>query len=136
VYAMLPKIKTKKCEEYKADSTPFRKHERKAYVRDYMHGFSNMFAPEARPTGLECMSFIEIMEIDWVPFSSDTKTSFQDVPATPSKKVGRSDITSAKGKRRIAFDPFADLGTGSRLTLEERLLKAKSDSQSQTTGRE
>ena len=111
VYAMLPRTKahlTKKCEGYKADSTPFRKHGRKAYVRGYMHGFCNkayMFAPDARPSTLEFVPFIEIMEIDWA--SSDTKVSVQDIPATPSKTNVKSDIASSKRK------PFADAGIGS-----------------------
>src|SRR6202007_2168310 len=50
------------------DSTPFRKHGRKAYVRGYMHGFcnkANMFDPDACPSTLEFVPFIEIMEITW-----------------------------------------------------------------------
>ena len=134
VYAMLPRTKahlTKKCEGYKADSTPFRKHGRKAYVRGYMHGFCNkayMFAPDARPSTLEFVPFIEIMEIDWA--SSDTKVSVQDIPATPSKTNVKSDIASSKRKRKIAFDPFADAGIGSTF---EKILETKSDSLSRTT---
>jgi hypothetical protein len=133
VYAMLPRTKahlTKKCEGYKADSTPFRKHGRKAYVRGYMHGFcnkANMFTPDARPSTLEFVPFIEIMEIDWA--SSDTKASFQDIPATPSKTDVKSDIASSKRKRKIAFDPFADAGIGSSLNF----LETKSYSPSRTT---
>ncbi|KAN0076664.1 hypothetical protein V8E54_006806 [Elaphomyces granulatus] len=181
VYAMLPRTKahlTKKCEGYKADSTPFRKHGRKAYVRGYMHGFCNkayMFAPDsaafgiqysqyhfsistakpttsicteniekdfsipntalapdARPSTLEFVPFIEIMEIDWA--SSDTKASVQDIPATPSKTNVKSDIASSKRKRKrkIGFDPFADAGIGSSLTFE-KILEPKSDSLSRTT---
>jgi hypothetical protein len=138
VYAMFPKTKghlTKKCEGYKAESTPFRKHGRKAYVRGYMHGFchkTNMFAPDAKPTSLEFVPFVEIMEIDWAAYSNDSK----DIPATPPKKIGRPGSTST-GKRRIAFDPFGDgdSGIGSSRTLEEKLLDAKSENQSQTTGR-
>jgi hypothetical protein len=63
------------------------------------------------------------MEIDWASLSNDTK------------KVGQPDITST-GKRRIAFNPFGDRdsGIGSSRTLEEKLLDAKSDNQSQATG--
>ena len=67
---LLPKTKahlTKKCQGYKAGSTPFRKHGKKAYVRGYMHGFChkvNMFAEGGRPSNLEFVPFIEIMEID------------------------------------------------------------------------
>jgi hypothetical protein len=76
--------------------------------------------------------FVEIMEIDWASFSNDTK----ELPATPPKKVGQPDITST-GKRRIAFDPFGDRDSGidASWTLEEKLPDAKSDNQSQTTGR-
>jgi hypothetical protein len=60
--------------------------------------------------GLEFVPFVEIMECDWASFSSDAK-SMQDVLANPSK-----DVASSSGKRKIAFDPFADLNTGSSLT--------------------
>ncbi|KAN0068311.1 hypothetical protein V8E54_013507 [Elaphomyces granulatus] len=95
IYAMLPKTKphlTKKCQDYKADSTPFRKHGRKAYIR--------------RPNNLEFVPFMEIMEVDW---ASDAK-SIQDVPATPVKKEVKPEAASTGGKRKITFDPFADLG--------------------------
>jgi hypothetical protein len=133
VYAMLPRTKAhlkKKCEGYKVDSTPFRKHGRKAYVRGYMHGFcnkANMFDPDACPSTLEFVPFIEIMEIDWA--SSDTTASVQDIPATPSKTNVKSDITSSKRKHKIAFDPFAD---GSSLTFE-KILETKSDSLTRRT---
>ncbi|KAN0076088.1 hypothetical protein V8E54_007358 [Elaphomyces granulatus] len=101
IYAMLPKTKPhliKKCQDYKADSTPFRKHGRKAYIRGYMHGFCykvNMFAEGGRPNNLEFDPFVEIME---------------DVPATPVKKEVKPEAASTGGKRKIIFDPFADLG--------------------------
>jgi hypothetical protein len=100
-----------------------------------MHGFCNkayMFAPDARPSTLEFVPFIEIMEIDWA--SSDTKVSVQDIPATPSKTNVKSDIASSKRKRKrkIGFDPFADAGIGSSLTFE-KILEPKSDSLSRTT---
>jgi hypothetical protein len=109
---MLPKTKPhliKKCQDYKAGSTPFRKHGRKAYIRGYMHGFCykvNMFAEGGRPNNLEFVPFVEIMEVDW---ASDAK-SIQDVPATPVKKEVKPEAASTGGKRKIIFDPFADLG--------------------------
>ncbi|KAN0087113.1 hypothetical protein V8E54_000801 [Elaphomyces granulatus] len=134
---MLPKTKghlTKKCHGYKADSTPFRKHGKKAYVRGYMHGFChkiNMFAEGSRPNNVEFVLFVEIMEVDWAPNSNDAK-SLPDVPATPSKKDVKPDVASSRsGKRKIAFDPFADFNTGSSLMFEEKL--ARSD---QKTARE
>jgi hypothetical protein len=72
------------------------------------------------------------MEIDWAPF--DSNASF---PTTPSKNSEKSDTASSKGKRKISFDPFADLGgSGSSLSFQERLLEAKSDTQGLTAGRE
>lgn len=133
VYAMLPRTKphlTKKCQDYKADSTPFRKHGKKAYVRGYMHGFChkvNMFAEAGRPNNLEFVPFVEIVEVDW---ASDAK-SFQDVPATPVKKEVKPEAASTRGKRKITFDPFANSGMGPSLTFEEKLAKAD-----QTTERE
>ncbi|KAN0072518.1 hypothetical protein V8E54_009447, partial [Elaphomyces granulatus] len=80
IYAMLPKTKphlTKKCQDYKADSTPFRKHGRKAYIRGiYKHGFCHKVNEGGRPNNLEFVPFVEIMEVDW---ASDAK-SIQDVP--------------------------------------------------------
>ena len=98
-----------------------------------MHGFcnkANMFVPDPRPSTLEFVPFIEIMEIDWA--SSDTKVSVQDIPATPSKTNVKSDIASSKRKRKrkIGFDPFADAGIGSTF---EKILETKSDSLSRTT---
>lgn len=127
---MLPKTKghlTKKCYGYKANSTPFRKHGKKAYVRGYMHGFChkiNMFAEGSRPNNVEFVLFVEIMEVDWAPNSNDAK-SLPDVPATPSKKDVKPDVASSRsGKRKIAFDPFADLNTGSSLMFEEKLARS------------
>lgn len=114
IYAMLPKTKphlTRKCHSYQAETTPFRKHGRKAYVRGYMHGFchkDNVFAPEARPSSLDFVPFLEITEIDWVGFAANSKSATLDVPATPTKKDGPPDSAS---KRRIRFDPFADGAT-------------------------
>jgi hypothetical protein len=126
---MLPKTKphlTKKCQDYKADSTPFRKHGRKAYICGYMHGFCYKVNEGGRPNNLEFVPFVEIMEVDW---ASDAK-SIQDVPATPVKEV-KPEAASTEGKRKITFDPFADLGMGPSLTFEEKLAKAD-----QTTERE
>jgi hypothetical protein len=134
VYAMLPKTKghlTKKCHGYKVDSTPFRKHGKKAYVRGYMHGFChkvNMFAESGRPNNLEFVPFIEIMEVDWAPNSNDAK-SIPDVPATPAQKDVKPNVASSRsGKRKIAFDPFTDLNTGSSLTFEEKLARSEQKS--------
>jgi hypothetical protein len=132
VYAMLPKTKahlTKKCQGYKADSTPFRRHGKKAYVRGYMHGFCNkvnMFAEGGRPNNLEYIPFIEIMEVDWAPSSNDAKSIPADLPATPSRKNVKPDVSSSRtGKRKIAFDPFADLNSGSSLTFGEKLVRSE-----------
>jgi hypothetical protein len=132
VYAMLPKTKphlTKKCQGYKADSTPFRSHGKKAYVRGYMHGFCNkinMFAEGGRPNNLEYIPFIEIMEVDWAPNSNDAKSIPADLPATPSRRDVKPDVASSRtGKRKIAFDPFADLNTGSSLTFGEKLARSE-----------
>jgi hypothetical protein len=129
VYAMLPRTKghlTRKCESYKVDTTPFRKHGRKAYVRGYMHGFchkENVFAPEARPSSLEFVPFLEITDIDWVGFATDAKNSAPDVPATPTKKGSPTDTRS---KRRIRFDPFADGATTAKSALPARCNKTGS----------
>jgi hypothetical protein len=109
---MLPKTKkhlTQKCEGYKTTSTQFRQHGRKAYIRGYMHGFchkSNMFTDDGRPSTLDFMPFVEIMDVDWVSASASSDGN-QNVPATP-KKFAKPDVTNSKGKRKIAFDPFAD----------------------------
>jgi hypothetical protein len=108
VYAMLPKTKphlTKKCQGYKADSTPFRKHGRKAYMHGFCHKV-NMFAGGGRPNNLEFAPFVEIMDVYW---ASDAKP-IQDVPATPVKMEVKPEVASTRGKRKITFDPFADLG--------------------------
>jgi hypothetical protein len=118
VYAMLPKTKphlTKKCEGYDEATTPFRKHGRKAYIRGYMHGFCNkttMFDSGACPNLLEFVPFVEIIDIDWAFFSND-KASSLDVPATPSKRTTQVDGLSSERKRKIVFDPFESLDTGS-----------------------
>jgi hypothetical protein len=64
VYGMLPRTKphlTKKCEDLKANTTPFRKPGRKAYARGYMHGFcskTSMFSQDARPSSVAWTSCI------------------------------------------------------------------------------
>jgi len=116
VYAMLPKTKkhlTQKCEAYKAASTQFRQHGRKAYIRGY----------DGRPSTLDFVPFVEIMDVDWVSASASGDGN-QNVPATP-KKFAKPDATNSKGKRKIAFDPFADSGVTSSLSFED---KAKPDS--------
>jgi hypothetical protein len=134
VYAMLPKTKphlTKKCQDYKADSTPFRKHGRKAYIRGYMHGFChkvNMFADGGRPNNLEFVPFVEIVEVDW---ASDAR-SFQDIPATPVKKEAKPEAASTTTrKRKITFDPLADLGASPSLTFVEKLARADQTTESE-----
>ncbi len=123
IYAMLPRTKshlTRKCESYQVNTTPFRKHGKKAYVRGYMHGFchnENVFAPQARPNNLEFVPFVEITDIDWVGFPTDAKNSTPDVPPTPTKKGSPTDTRS---KRRIKFDPFADGAGTAKSTLPAR----------------
>jgi hypothetical protein len=91
VYAMLPKTKkhlTQKCEAYKAASTQFRQNGRKAYIRGYMHGFchkANMFTDDGRPSSLDFIPFVEIMDVDWVSASSDGNQNF---PATQVCEAG------------------------------------------------
>ena len=46
------------------------------------------------------------MDVDWVSASASGDGN-QNVPATP-KKFAKPDVTNSKGKRKIAFDPFAD----------------------------
>jgi hypothetical protein len=136
VYAMLPKTKkhlTQKCEGYKAASTQFRQHGRKAYIRGYMHGFchkANMFTDNGRPSNLDFIPFVEIMDVDWAPATASSDGN-QNFPATP-KRSTKPDAASSKGKRKVAFDPFADSGVGSSLSLADKLMEAKSGSQGQT----
>jgi hypothetical protein len=61
----------------------------------------------------------------WAPYPNDAN-SIPDIPATPSKKDVKPDVASSgSGKRKIAFDPFADLNTGSSLTFEEKLARSE-----------
>jgi hypothetical protein len=86
-----------------------------------MHGFChkvNMFAEGGRPNNLEFAPFVEIMDVYW---ASDAKP-IQDVPATPVKKEVKPEVASTRGKRKITFDPFADLGMGPSLTFRESWL--------------
>ncbi|KAN0068588.1 hypothetical protein V8E54_013312 [Elaphomyces granulatus] len=130
VYAMLPKTKkhlTQKCEGYKAASTQFRQHGRKAYIRGYMHGFchkANMFTDDGRPSSLDFVPFVEIMDVDWVSAAASGDGN-QNVPATP-RKFAKPDTASSKGKRKIAFDPCADSGVASSLSFGDKLMEAKS----------
>jgi hypothetical protein len=98
-YAMLPKTKkhllTQKCESYKAASTQFRQHGRKAYIRGYMHGFchkANMFTDDGRPSSLDFVPFVEIMDVDWVSAAALSDGN-QNVPATP-KRLAKPDVAS------------------------------------------
>ncbi|KAF6783347.1 hypothetical protein CSOJ01_15908, partial [Colletotrichum sojae] len=71
VYAMHPKSKPhlkKKCEDYRAATTPFRKHGKKAYIVGYFYGFSDkksVFTTDCVYNPLEFIPFIEIIKIDW-----------------------------------------------------------------------
>ena len=67
-----------------------------------------MFAEGDRPNNLEFVPFVAIMDVDW---ASDAKP-IQDVPATPVKKEVKPEAASTRGRRKITFDPFVDLGMG------------------------
>ena len=91
------------------------------------HTFADTcMASAIKPTCLptDFVPFVEIMDVDWVSASASGDGN-QNVPATP-KKFAKPDVTNSKGKRKIAFDPFADSGVTSSLSSED---KAKSDSQ-------
>ncbi|MBC7948342.1 MAG: hypothetical protein H7Y42_10715 [Chitinophagaceae bacterium] len=108
---MLPKTKpqlTKKCESFQENTTPFRKHGRKAYIRGYIHGYcnkDNMFIVPGRPNILEFVPFMEIIDIDW---TSPSENRGPGVPATPSKKVAEADEAVPRKKRKTLFDPFGN----------------------------
>ncbi|KAK1521591.1 hypothetical protein CABS01_16521 [Colletotrichum abscissum] len=110
VYAMLPKCKPhmkKKCEDYHADTTPFRKHGKKAYVTGYLHGFCNkavVFSESCPYNPLEFVPLIEILKIDWAAGEPRQNPGARDLLATPSKPE-----TPNRGKGRFVFDPLAQM---------------------------
>jgi len=121
VYAMLPKTKkhlTQKCEAYKAASTQFRQHGRKAYIRGYMHGFchkANMFTNDGRPSSLDFIPFVEIMNIDWISAAASSDGN-QNVPATP-KRFAKPDAASSRTNVRLPLTPLQTPGLGQALVL-------------------
>ncbi|GJC89506.1 hypothetical protein ColLi_12344 [Colletotrichum liriopes] len=110
VYAMLPKCKPhmkKKCEDYRADTTPFRKHGKKAYITGYFHGFCNknvVFAEGCPYNPPEFVPLIEILKIDWTAGEPRQQPGTRDLLATPSKPE-----TPSRGRGRFIFDPLAQM---------------------------
>ncbi|GKT61137.1 hypothetical protein ColTof3_08476 [Colletotrichum tofieldiae] len=115
VYAMLPKCKPhmkKKCEDYRADTTPFRKHGKKAYITGYFHGFCNknvVFAEGCPYNPLEFVPLIEILKIDWAAGEPRQQPGTRDLLATPSKPE-----TPSRGRGKFIFDPFAQMTADAR----------------------
>jgi hypothetical protein len=98
-----------------------------------MHGFchkTNMFTDDGRPSNLDFIPFVEIMDVDWASGTASSDGN-QNFPATP-KRSAKPDAASSKGKRKIAFDPFADSGVASSLSFADKLMEAKSDNRGQT----
>jgi hypothetical protein len=116
VYAMLPKCKAhlrRKCEEYHANTTPFRKHGKKAYVLGFFHGFcnkKNLFLSDTPYNPLEFVPFIEITDIDWATGEPKVAAEARDLPSTPSK----SDA-SVRGRGRMVFDPLAQMSADAEI---------------------
>ncbi|KAK1962047.1 hypothetical protein LY78DRAFT_684372 [Colletotrichum sublineola] len=110
VYAMLPKCKPhmkKKCEDYRADTTPFRKHGKKAYITGYFHGFckkSIVFSEGCPYNPLEFVPLIEILKIDWAAGEPRQQPGTRDLLASPSKPE-----TPSRGKGKFHFDPLAQM---------------------------
>ncbi|KAF6808335.1 hypothetical protein CMUS01_13916 [Colletotrichum musicola] len=110
VYAMHPKSKPhlkKKCEDYRAATTLFRKHGKKAYIVGYFYGFSDkksVFTTDCVYNPLEFIPFIEIIKIDWAAAEPRQPGSSRDIHSSPMKPS-----TPSRGKGRLVFDPFAQM---------------------------
>jgi hypothetical protein len=111
--AQKKKLLTQKCEGYKASSTQFRQHGRKAYIRGYMHGFchkTNMFTDDGRP---DFLPFVEIMDIDWVSASTATRM-FQQLPRSFRSQM----LPTAKVNGRLPLIPLQTRGLHQALILK------------------
>ncbi|OHE90475.1 hypothetical protein CORC01_14226 [Colletotrichum orchidophilum] len=110
VYAMLPKCKPhmkKKCEDYPADTKPFRKHGKIAYVTGYFHGFCNksiVFSESCTYNPLEFVPLIEILKIDWTAGEPRQHPGTRDLLGTPSKSE-----TPDRGRGKFIFDTLAQM---------------------------
>ena len=107
---MLPNCKPhmkQKCSDYRAETTPFRKHGKKAYVTGYLWGFCHkgrVFSADCPYNPLEFVPLVEISKIDWAIGEPKQHTVSRDPFATPS---GRDAPGGRKGK--FVFDPFAQM---------------------------
>ncbi|GKT52023.1 uncharacterized protein ColSpa_12204 [Colletotrichum spaethianum] len=115
VYAMLPKCKPhmkKKYKDYRADTTPFRRHGKKAYITGYFHGFCNknvVFSDGCPYNPLEFVPLIEVLKIDWAAGEPRQQPGARDLLATPSKPE-----TPSRGKGKFIFDPFVQINADAK----------------------
>ncbi|KAF6805195.1 hypothetical protein CPLU01_16005 [Colletotrichum plurivorum] len=115
VYAMLPNCKRhmkQKCEGLRRETTPFRKHGKKAYIIGYFHGFCNktkVLSSDYAYNPLEFLPLIEIVKIDWAVGEPRGQPQSRDAPVTPSKGT-----TTGLGKKGFAFDPLAQMAADGR----------------------
>ncbi|KAL0930008.1 uncharacterized protein CTRU02_207520 [Colletotrichum truncatum] len=116
VYAMLPKCKAhmkKKCEDYRVETTPFRKHGKKAYITGYFHGFCNkntVFTSDYPYNPLEFVPLIEIIKVDWAAGEPRQTAASRDPFSTPSK----GDMTE-RTKGKFKFDPLAQMSADAKV---------------------
>jgi hypothetical protein len=97
-----------KCEGYRAETTPFRKHGKKAYIVGYFRGCCDkkaLLAPGTNLNPLEFLPLIEIVKIDWAAGEPRQLAPPRDLPVTPS----RGDV-AGRGKGRFVFDPLSQMG--------------------------
>ncbi|KAF6807057.1 hypothetical protein CPLU01_15838 [Colletotrichum plurivorum] len=111
VYAMYASCKPhlkNKCEEYKADRTPFRQHGKKAYVTGYFRGFCNkgsLFAEPGPTNPLVFVPLIEIINADWV--SAPARPGNIEASSSPRKAQQEPKTPSKGDKVRSVFNPFS-----------------------------
>ncbi|KAK1637435.1 hypothetical protein BDP81DRAFT_449457 [Colletotrichum phormii] len=104
---MLPKCKPhmeKKCEDYRADTTPFRKHGKKAYVTSYFYGLCNksaIFSESCPYNPVEFVPLVEILKIDWAAGEPTQHQGTHNLLATLYKPE-----TPSRGRGRFIFDPL------------------------------
>ncbi|KAF6804723.1 hypothetical protein CSOJ01_10012 [Colletotrichum sojae] len=111
IYAMYASCKPhlkNKCEEYKADRTPFRQHGKKAYVTGYFRGFCNkgsLFAEPGPTNPLVFVPLIEIINADWV--SAPARPGNMEASSSPRKTQHEPKTPSKGDKVRSVFNPFS-----------------------------
>ncbi|KAF6784886.1 hypothetical protein CSOJ01_15680 [Colletotrichum sojae] len=115
VYALLPKCKPHlkgKCEALRANTTPYRKQGKKAYVTGYFHGFCHreaVLSEHAPYNPLVFLPVIEISKIDWATGEGRPQAQPGETPTTP-----RVPETPSRGKGRVVFDPLAQMSADTR----------------------